>query len=240
MANNFKQEIDNIEIPAELHQMSALGIRKAKQELTAQAYGSGMRMKRLWQGTGGIIAASALAFAFMIAVEPGLASSVKGYFKDIWNWKGAVTGAEYEQATDEIKVETHQPMMNAEKVIVPLTVTILHGNKVPYSEIEAVTLGDFKVIGSSGEILDDKEIAVQAMTEKEYSFEIRDSDKLLSETVSDDKNSKKFQANLLIRRDFFERNNSLTLKINSFYGHKKGDAPLAIKGQWEKQIKLQE
>jgi hypothetical protein len=239
MENNIRKEIDKIEIPIELRQRSELGIQKAKRELTEQRHRSGAGMKRLWQGIGGVIAASVLVFALMLAVEPSLAASVKGYFKDILNWKGAVTGTEYKQATDEIKVEINQANMNAEKVAVPITVTILHGNHVPYSEIEAIALGEFKIVGSSGETLDGKEVAVQAITEKEYSFEIRDSNKLLSEIIPDDNNSKKFQANLIVQRDFLERNQNLTLKITSFYGYKKGDAPLEIKGEWEKQMKLQ-
>lgn len=240
MENNIKKEMDKIEIPAELHQRSVLGVQKAKQQLAGQRDGSGMGMKRLWQGIGGVIAASALVFALMMAVEPGLASSVKGYFKDIVNGRGAVTGTEYRQATDEIKVELGEPDMNAENAVVPLTVTILHGTSVPYREIEVVSLGEFTIVGSSGEMLDDKEVTVQAITDQDYSFEIRDSSKLLSEAIPDDNSSKKFQVRLIIPRDIFERNHHLALRIHSFYGHKKGDAPLEIKGEWEAQIKLQE
>lgn len=237
MKNNFKKEINKIEIPTELHRRIELGIQKAKQELTQQKQTNGVRMKRLFPRAGGAIAAFVLVIMLVIAVEPSVASSVKGFFKDIANWKGTVIGTEYKLATGEIKVEISQPNIKTEKVVVPISITILQGNSIPYSEIEAITLGEFKVVGSSGETLHEQEVTVQAIAEKEYSFEIQDSGKLLSETITDDNKNKKFQAHLIIQKDFFESNNHLTLKINSFYGHKKADAPLEIKGEWETLIK---
>ncbi|WP_019121630.1 hypothetical protein [Brevibacillus massiliensis] len=237
MENDLKKEIDKIEIPNELRRRTELGIQKAKQELSEQKHRRGLQIKRLCTGVGGVIAASVLAFTLIIAVEPGMASSVKGFFKDIVNWKGAVTGVEYLQATNEIKLESGQPNTGGEKVVVPITLTLLEGNHMPYRDIKAFTLGEFMFVGSSGETLNGQEVIVQAITDKEYDFEIPDSDKLLSEEVSDTNNTRKFQANLLIQKDFFEKNNHITLKMNSVYGHKKGDYPLKMNGEWEAQIK---
>ncbi|CAJ1004670.1 hypothetical protein [Brevibacillus aydinogluensis] len=224
--STFKDEMEKIEIPHELHQRSTMGIQQAKVELQRD------RIVKKRRVIGGIVSAAIFVSAIIAMNDSGLASSVSGYFRDVVHWKNEVVDTQYSNATDEIKVEVDSATIQSEKLIVPVTVTILDMTKPPYSTIEALTFGDVEIVGSSGESVHHQQIAVQAASDTHYDFEIKDSDKLLSEVKRTKPNERVFQANLLIDAGFVNKNERFTLKIRSFFGQKKADSPLQIEGEW--------
>jgi archaellum component FlaF (FlaF/FlaG flagellin family) len=226
--STLKEEMEKIEIPPDLHHRSKMGIQQAKLEERHSERIIGK--KRVW---GGIVSAAVLVSAIIALNDSSLASSVRGYFRDIVNWKNEVVDTQYSQATDEIKVEANSATVQSETIIVPVTVTLQDITKPPYSTIEVLTFGDFEVVGSSGESLPNNQITVQAASDNRYEFDIKDRDKLLSEVKSPKANERVFQANLLLDAGFFNNNERFTLKIRSFFGQKKADSPLKIEGDWK-------
>ena len=68
--------------------------------------------------------------------------------KNITNWKGAITGIPYEQATEELDVSV---MDKGEEL--EIEVTFLAPNKVPYREIEQLGIGKCKIVDVNGKTI---------------------------------------------------------------------------------------
>ena len=73
---------------------------------------------------------------------------LEGFFKDITDWRGAVTGTTYEQATDEIEVN-----VTAEAGVLKVEAAFLEAEKAPYSEVEQLAVGKYQVIDASGSVV---------------------------------------------------------------------------------------
>lgn len=230
--NSLKNEMEKIKIPADLHQRSKMGIQQAKLE----SQGDKMFMRKFFKPLSAVVLAAIAVVSIISTYDSSLASSIKGYFKDVVNWKGEVVNTEYTQATEEIQVQVNKPTIKSGKVIVPVLVTIQDITKPPFGAIEALSLGDFEIVATTGESFNDKHITVQAESNKNYEFGIEDSKKLLSETKSNKLNERVYQANLLIDESLIDKNKILTLNISTFLGHKKADAPLEIRGNWKVNI----
>ena len=94
--------------------------------------------------------AAAFALCLTLGSVTALASSGKmeGFFKDITDWRGAVTGTTYEQATDEITVN-----VTAEDTTIHVEVSFKDAEKAPYSEVEQLAIGSYQVIDVNGDIV---------------------------------------------------------------------------------------
>ncbi|WP_353095528.1 DUF4179 domain-containing protein [Tissierella praeacuta] len=228
MKKIIKRELDNIEIPKELHKISKMGIQKASLEIK-----KGNKMNKHIKKVAGVAAVFILSISLIVVNNPTLANSIKGFFKDITNWNGAITGIEYEQATEEVDISTSNLIVESNKVLLQIEVTFKDINEAPFNVIEALTIGKFKIIDSSGSEINHKKIQIEAISKEDYSFEIEDKDNLLTEIESQDSSNKKFKANLIINKEELSSGNKYILMIESFYGHKKAEAPIEIKGNWE-------
>lgn len=71
-----------------------------------------------------------------------------GFFKNITNWKGAVVGTEYEQASDEIKVT-----VSADESEITVRAVLADPAAVPYSEIETFGIESYKIMDMSGKVI---------------------------------------------------------------------------------------
>ena len=227
MKKIIEQELENIEIPKELHERSKIGIQKASLEIKR-----GNKMNRYSKRVAGVAAVLVLSIGLIAVNNPTLANSVKGFFQDITNWQRAVTGTEYEQATEEIDIKISNPITKSKKVSLPIEVTFENSNKAPFNVIEALTLGEFKIVDSSGNEINYEEIQIEPASKEEYSFEINDEDKLLTEMENQELTKRRFIGSFIINKEHLRLDNKYTLIINSFYGHKKADAPIEIKGNW--------
>lgn len=239
--NAFKDEIDNIELPANLHQRSKIGILQAQRELKEN---NRITVKRFIKPFIGVASVTVVMFFGLIVSNPSIASTIKGYFQDIFNWKGAVVGLEYNQATEEITVKVNEPILKSEDVIVPITFTVKDAMKPPYTVIQALTLNSFEVVAGSGKILKGQQISNQADSkvelDKDVLQDIQENEKLLSEIKSNTPTERLFQAKLIIPHSFFNNNENVSLKIQSFKGHAKAEQPLEIKGNWISNFSLNE
>ena len=97
-----------------------------------------------------VIAVASLALCLFFTGVTVLAASgqLKGFFKDIINWTGAVTGTTYEQATDEIGI-------NVVSVTDELTVlaTMVNPEVAPYRYFEEFGVQSFVVKDMSGKVV---------------------------------------------------------------------------------------
>jgi len=73
---------------------------------------------------------------------------LQGFFKDIKNWNGAITGITYEQATDEITVSIEEA---AEEL--SILVIIKEPDNIPYVYSEQFGINDYKIEDMSGKVI---------------------------------------------------------------------------------------
>ncbi len=92
--------------------------------------------------------AAALALCLTVGGVTAFAASGEGFFKDITDWRGAVTGTTYEQATDEITVN-----VTAEAGVLKVEAVFVEAEKAPYSEVEQLAIGKYQVIDVNGDIV---------------------------------------------------------------------------------------
>ena len=73
------------------------------------------------------------------------AGTLKGFFRDITNWQGAVVGTSYEQATDEIDVNV---TTNGEELTV--LATFMDPQIFPYREVEMLGIAEYCIVDTNG------------------------------------------------------------------------------------------
>ena len=89
---------------------------------------------------------AALAILLSLSVTAVAAPDVmKGFFRDITNWQGAVVGTSYEQATDEIAVSV---TVNGNMLTVHAA--IADPQMIPYVYAERLGIGEYKIKAENG------------------------------------------------------------------------------------------
>lgn len=89
---------------------------------------------------------AALAVCLSISVTALAATgTLKGFFRDITNWQGAVVGTSYEQATDEIDVNV---TANGEELTV--MATFADPQIFPYREVEKLGIAAYCIVDTNG------------------------------------------------------------------------------------------
>lgn len=230
MRNDIAKEMEQIELPTELRQRSRAGIKQAKEEQKKRRQPL-VRPPKLIGGA----AAAILIVMLATSSTTGLATMIKGYYQDIVNRMGAVTGTQYNQATEEIAISLGEPFIKGKMVVVPITVKLKNADSPPFSLAEAVTVGSMEIQGKNGEVIRAQDVAIEPASQKSYSFEIADANRLLSEEPSTSPGERHFKGNLILDQSVMhaEDDPSYTVTIQSLYQHAKAEAPLEIKGQWQ-------
>ncbi len=90
---------------------------------------------------------AAFLLCFTLAGITGLAAAgkMKGFFRDIRNWNGAVTGTAYEEASDEIRIEA-ESMDDALLAVI----TFREPDRAPYREITGLAVEEYRIIDDTG------------------------------------------------------------------------------------------
>ena len=147
---------------------------------------------------------AALAICLSLSVT-ALASTgaLEGFFRDITDWRGAVVGTSYEQATDEIRVAA--AAVEGEKLTV--CVTFADPGKAPYREAETLSIAAYEIWNADGE-------TVQKGGPTEAT------------PVANGRTEVKISLPSLAPGTY-------RLHITAFTSHKKADQPLNITGNWE-------
>ncbi len=94
--------------------------------------------------------AASLALCLCITGITSLAASgqLKGFFKDIKNWQGAVVGTAYEQATDELEVAI---LDSTEELTI--SVTMVNPKVAPYFTIQELGIENYEILDASGKVV---------------------------------------------------------------------------------------
>ena len=92
--------------------------------------------------------AAAIALCLCVGGVTALATTGKGFFKDIIGWDGAITGTAYEQATDEIEI-TVLDVTDSLTVVA----TVVNPTMVPYMTFDEMRIGSYKIADSLGNII---------------------------------------------------------------------------------------
>lgn len=102
------------------------------------------------------VTAAILVMIICLSVSAVAASEVlKGYFRDIKKWNGAITGTSYEQATDEIDMS-----VTVDGNELSVLVTFVIPQEFPYREAEKIGIDAYRIMDSNGRIV--KEGTVEA------------------------------------------------------------------------------
>ena len=158
--------------------------------------------------------AAVLALCIITVTMTPLANSIKGFFSDIIRFDGAITGTQYENATNDIKVDVLELTSETGNVIIPLELTFESPTEAPFPYIQEVAVSEYKILDS-----DNKEIIKTKLSAE-------DGDK---GSVADGK----VLVNLSIDNAKFESGEEYTIVIDKMYGLSKADAPLHITGTWK-------
>lgn len=200
----IEEKLDAIEIPENLHERCVAGAMKAKSEMEERNMNKNQIKKT--------VAAAAVALVCVFAVgSTTFADSIKGMFKDIVRFDGAVTSSEYVNATDEVRITAGEVTVTDTEVYVPVEIAFLNLDAAPFKYIEWVEVDAFEILNADGEV---------AVSEEEANVVCSVKDGCANLPLS-------VEAGKLVAGETY------TLVIESFEGCKKADAPLAVKGEWE-------
>ncbi len=158
--------------------------------------------------------AAVLALCIITATMTPLANSIRGFFKDIIGFDGAITGTQYENATNDIKVDVLKLTSGNGNVIIPLDLTFENPAEAPFPYIQEVAIAEYKILNSNN-----KQIVKSKLSAE-------DSEK---GTV----NNGRVSVNLTISDIDMASGEEYTIIIEKMYGLSKADAPLHITGLWE-------
>ena len=140
-----------------------------------------------------------------------MADGMKGMFKDMIRFDGAVTGFEYVNATDEVVITAEEATMSETEVFVPVEITFLNPETAPFNSIEWIEVDAFEILNTDGEVVVSKK------------------DANVVSSVSDGM----VNLSLEVEAEKLVAGESYTFVIESFEGLKKADAPLPVRGKWE-------
>jgi len=200
----IEEKIDAIEIPKNLHERCVAGAMKAKSEMEERRMNKNQIKKT--------VAAAAVVLVCVLAVgNTTFADSIKGMFKDIKRFDGAVTGSEYVNATDEVRITAGEVTVTDTEVYVPVEITFLKLEAAPFKYIEWVEVDAFEILNADGEVV---------VSEEEANVVCSVNNGCANLPLS-------VEAGKLVAGETY------TLVIENFDGCKKADAPLAVKGEWE-------
>ena len=138
--SNLKQAAETIELSADARARIAENCRE-----TLQKENFSMNTKRTRRMPRALIAA---ALVLCIGLPAGMAATNTGFFRDITNWQGAITGTVYEQATNEIAVT-----VTAAADTLTIEADFRNPDTAPYRELETFALGAYEIRDAAGTVV---------------------------------------------------------------------------------------
>lgn len=143
-----------------------------------------------------------------------LANSLKGFFKDIIRFDGAITGTKYENATNDIKIDVLELTFDNGNTIIPLELTFKNPTEAPFRCIQEVAICEYKIMDSKNKVIAKSKLSVE---EGEKGI-VKNGEVLVNLLVND--------KDMILGEEY-------TILIEKMYGLAKADAPLHITGVWE-------
>ena len=157
--------------------------------------------------------AAVLALCIITVTMTPLANSIKGFFSDIIRFDGAITGTQYENATNDIKIDVLELTSENGEVIIPLELTFENPTEAPFPYIQEVAISEYKILDSGNKEI----IKTKLSAEDGEKGSVTDGEVLANLSIDDAK---------------FKSGEEYTIVIDKMYGLSKADAPLHITGTW--------
>ena len=154
-------------------------------------------------------ASTVAAVVTICAVTVVSAGAIKGMFKDVKRWDGAVVGTEYVNATNDIEMNISETKDD----YISLDIKFENPNEAPFSFIQEVAITDYKILNNN-----DKEVLEVNSTVENGIKGIVENGRILVKLPTNDK--------LTLNQDY-------RIVINTVYGLAKAEQPLKITGTWE-------
>ena len=88
-----------------------------------------------------------LSLSVTAIAAPGI---LKGHFRDITNWQGAVVGTAYDHATDEVRVDA---TVNGNTLTV--LAVFADPRMMPYTEAERLGIGAYRIVDAEGNTVEE-------------------------------------------------------------------------------------
>ena len=106
-----------------------------------------------------LVAVATFALCLCATGVTALAATGKlqGYFKDITNWSGAITGTSYEQATDEVELTVLEVSDE-----LTLEIEFVNPKVAPYSFFEQFGVESYKIVDMAGKVIAEGETSEPA------------------------------------------------------------------------------
>ena len=149
------------------------------------------------------------AVVTVCAITVVSAGAIKGMFKDVKRWDGAVIGTEYVNATNDIEMN----ITETKAEYISLDINFENPNEAPFAFLEEVAITDYKILDNN-----DKEVLeVNSTVENGVKSKVENG-KILIELPTNDK---------------LDNDENYKLVIDTVYGLAKAEQPLKITGTWE-------
>lgn len=139
----FAEEVKKIEMPAEMQERIRKNCYKKMEEENLKKSRKSIFQKPM-------VAVAALALCLCVTGVSALAATGKleGFFKDITRWDGAVTGATYEQASDEVTLAIDGVTDELE-----VNITLPEAQKAPYRLFENMGIHNYQIVDKNGKVI---------------------------------------------------------------------------------------
>ena len=138
---NLKQSVESIELSDAARERIMNNCRMNLEECNMKTNKKPYLSKRP------LAVAAVLALCICLSAT-GVAMQNSGFFKDVTNWKQAIVGTVYEQATNEISVT-----VNAEENALTVTAMMLEPDTVPYRELQEFAIEHYEIVDASGTVV---------------------------------------------------------------------------------------
>ena len=140
----FAEKIKEIEIPEEMQGRIIRNCYRSMEDKKMNKSTTKNMFKRP------MIVVATLTLCLCVTGVTALAATGKlqGYFKDITNWNGAITGTTYEQATDELELQVTE-VSDA----LTVTITMIKPDVAPYRLLETFGVESYKIVDMTGNVI---------------------------------------------------------------------------------------
>lgn len=163
--NKLGDEIKKIELSEKAKQRI---LRNCREKIEAEQENYNMKKNKFTNMKKPLVAAAALAVCLGLTGITVMATTEKGFFKDIKRFDGAITGQTYHNATDEVLVYAA-----VEEDVLEVTVEMVKIEIVPYREIEVLELKKYRVYDGNGTVVMEDVVPENAVMENnQIKFEI--------------------------------------------------------------------
>jgi len=195
-------------------------IRNCRTEAAQEREKQEMNQRRNFSWMKKTVAVAAVLSICVCCMAVAAATGKLGYFKDVVNWNGAVTGTEYVQADNEVDLRVLEPIVKEGTMLLEVELVFDRPDDAPFAYMEEVTLSEYRVVDGAG-----KDVVVITGDE--------------AEGVTSAVDGGKTQLTLMLGSEEMFTDNAYTLVLESFYGLKKADSLLEVTGHWECGFEIQ-